>query len=452
MMNKSKIRPSFWVAGILASFLCALFVPSGTVWVPPEASVFEQDAQTPDEAGADGFETPLAEHTPLATPTPTISPAPTPSATPAPTLIPAPDKYKKLEKGDRGTTVAAIQERLALLGFFDGEINGKFTSKLQKSLKAFQTANALEANGVANEKTQRRLFLEGVQVASDGQYYGGVTKAPTGATPAPTPTFVKVTLPMDDFSTGTAPSAENLKGGVYEDPSISVVVTRETISGSVFFLADITVKDPSQLRTALGGTPRASARAKPSKIAARNRAVVAINGDFYPHRNGGFAVRQSQVLSKANSGKFDLLFIDRAGDFHIYKEAKKEAARKEMAEDTYQAFCFGPALIIDGEIQKIDNGYGFGEDYKNPRTAIGQVGPLHYMLLVVDGRTDYSEGVKTKTVAQYLFERGCTQAYNLDGGGSSCMYFGGRVINHMTNGGERSVPDIIYFASTAQNG
>ena len=105
MMNKSKIRPSFWVAGILASFLCALFVPSGTVWVPPEASVFEQDAQTPGEAGADGFETPLAEHTPLATPTPTISPAPTPSATPAPTLIPAPDKYKKLEKGDRATAV-----------------------------------------------------------------------------------------------------------------------------------------------------------------------------------------------------------------------------------------------------------------------------------------------------------------------------------------------------------
>ena len=41
----------------------------------------------------------------------------------------------------------------------------------------------------------------------------------------------------------------------------------------------------------------------------------------------------------------------------------------------------------------------------------------------------------------------CMVAYNLDGGGSSTMYFNGKVINNPTDGhssGERKVSDIIY--------
>ena len=45
-------------------------------------------------------------------------------------------------------------------------------------------------------------------------------------------------------------------------------------------------------------------------------------------------------------------------------------------------------------------------------------------------------------------EYNCTTAYNLDGGGSSTMYFNGEVINNPTSGGsigERSVSDIVYI-------
>jgi exopolysaccharide biosynthesis protein len=45
---------------------------------------------------------------------------------------------------------------------------------------------------------------------------------------------------------------------------------------------------------------------------------------------------------------------------------------------------------------------------------------------------------------------GCSEAYNLDGGGSTTMYFNGQVINNPTTTGrsikERSVSDIIYIA------
>ena len=43
-----------------------------------------------------------------------------------------------------------------------------------------------------------------------------------------------------------------------------------------------------------------------------------------------------------------------------------------------------------------------------------------------------------------MLEQGCVTAYNLDGGGSSTMYFNGEVINEPSNGGERGTSDILY--------
>ena len=55
-------------------------------------------------------------------------------------------------------------------------------------------------------------------------------------------------------------------------------------------------------------------------------------------------------------------------------------------------------------------------------------------------------GVQTCALPIYL---GCQVAYNLDGGGSSAMYFNGRIINQPSNGGERATSDILYIAQGA---
>ena len=84
----------------------------------------------------------------------------------------------------------------------------------------------------------------------------------------------------------------------------------------------------------------------------------------------------------------------------------------------------------------------------NPRTAIGIIDELHYVFVVSDGRTTESEGLSLYELAQVMKDLGCTVAYNLDGGGSSTMYFNGEVVNNPTSGmsdGERSVSDIIYI-------
>jgi exopolysaccharide biosynthesis protein len=85
----------------------------------------------------------------------------------------------------------------------------------------------------------------------------------------------------------------------------------------------------------------------------------------------------------------------------------------------------------------------------NPRTAIGVIDNLHYLFVVSDGRTSASEGLSLYQLANFMQSLNVKTAYNLDGGGSSTMYFNGTVINNPTTSGrhisERSVSDIVYI-------
>ena len=69
--------------------------------------------------------------------------------------------------------------------------------------------------------------------------------------------------------------------------------------------------------------------------------------------------------------------------------------------------------------------------------------------VVSDGRTEESEGLSLLELAEFMDRLGVETAYNLDGGGSSTMYFNGEIINNPTTSGrsiqERSVSDIVYI-------
>ena len=110
---------------------------------------------------------------------------------------------------------------------------------------------------------------------------------------------------------------------------------------------------------------------------------------------------------------------------------------------------FGPALVKDGQVSVTKNQEVGQATYSNPRTAIAIVDELHYLLVVSDGRTDRSEGLSLYQLAQFLQSKGAKTAYNLDGGGSSTMWFNGRVVNEPVNHGsevsERSISDIVYI-------
>ena len=120
-----------------------------------------------------------------------------------------------------------------------------------------------------------------------------------------------------------------------------------------------------------------------------------------------------------------------------------------LDEGVWQAFCFGPALIEDSQIAVTEDEEVGKAKASNPRTAIGIIDSNHFVFVVSDGRTSESEGLSLYELAEFMQSLGVTTAYNLDGGGSSTMYYNGQVINNPTSNGnrisERSVSDIVYI-------
>ena len=255
-------------------------------------------------------------------------------------------------------------------------------------------------------------------------------------------------LPLDFSPAPAADEAGYLSATEYRDDTLHVVLEDIERDNSVYHVAHVEIADPSQLRTALSGDPGEKVKIAPSLIAAANNAVVAVNGDGYLYRARGYIVRQGTVLRKSGSTDLDMLVIDTQGNFHALRKPTRASITEALATyDVAQWFTFGPVLVVDGRPQTVYNSYGFAPQDKSPRTAIGQVGDLSYVLVVVDGRQSQSRGVTHKKLAQFMADLGCTVAFNLDGGGSSTLIFHGGVYNSPSGGSERVTSDILYFAT-----
>lgn len=256
-------------------------------------------------------------------------------------------------------------------------------------------------------------------------------------------------LPVDD-TPGMLPNPAGFTENGYQDESLTVTMESFEVGDSMFHVARVKIAHPSQLRTALAGPYGTKKTNKTSTMAQNSLAVVAINGDYYTNREGGYITRQGETFRKRPSKSMDMLVIDSRGDFHVLVKSDPEkltALIKDTENPIMQAFTFGPGLVIDGVLQPMPEPYQFNIRRPEPRAAIGQIGPLEYMLVVVDGRRDDSPGATVEELANFMFEQGCTQAFNLDGGNSATMVFHDAFYSRKTENSERSVSDIIYFAS-----
>ncbi len=96
--------------------------------------------------------------------------------------------------------------------------------------------------------------------------------------------------------------------------------------------------------------------------------------------------------------------------------------------DAREAVGGGPMLILDGKRRVRPSGKE-SEKSRHPRTAVG-FNDTHLFLVVVDGRRPkVSRGMSHAELADFMDKLGCTSALNLDGGGSSTMWFDGKVVN-----------------------
>ncbi len=108
-----------------------------------------------------------------------------------------------------------------------------------------------------------------------------------------------------------------------------------------------------------------------------------------------------------------------------------------------------PVLIKDGEIRNTykEELIDINADERHPRTAIGITADKSLVLFVCEGRnmTEGVPGFTTGEVAQILKNYGCTDALNLDGGGSSLMLVNGKEMIKPSDGSQRSVASCVYI-------
>ena len=268
-------------------------------------------------------------------------------------------------------------------------------------------------------------------------------------------------LPID--LTGGAPCSAKYENDllVYEDPTIRVERTTRTKNKLVnreYYLADIVIKDPSQIRTAPSEpTTFISERRKQADIIARRvNAVYAMNGDycgdFHGNESSKYILRQGTVYRDTVDTRLDMLLIDEDGDLHILPSGPELADLDKTqinGKKVINALQFGPGLIIDGVPTEDDylmsskHSPQFADpDGRENRLCLAQVGPLHYKVIATRDGADMA--LFKKLVLDIVPD--CINAYILDGGGSTQLVFLGKKYNN-TNETMRKLSDIVYFAS-----
>ena len=102
----------------------------------------------------------------------------------------------------------------------------------------------------------------------------------------------------------------------------------------------------------------------------------------------------------------------------------------------------GPLLVKDGQVDITSAQEQIGVDVtgaKAPRTAVGILKNGNVMFAVLDGRQSHSKGMMLDEFARFLIGMEVVDAVNFDGGGSSELVIGGKIVNSPSDGRQRPV-------------
>ena len=186
---------------------------------------------------------------------------------------------------------------------------------------------------------------------------------------------------------------------------------------------------------------------KPTVLLEQHPAVFAVSDDMYGLRiqkvaGGktrydfpGVVIRSGIVMSSKTRNSAKKRAWPNMDTLAVYPDGSMKAfvcdaytPEEYLAQGAVHVFAFGPVLISDGKINEdvLDT-----KKYRTyePRVAIGMVEPWHYIIVATAGRpTSKYLGARMDWLAQTLYDLGCTEALNLDGGGTTCMAFRNQII------------------------
>ena len=233
----------------------------------------------------------------------------------------------------------------------------------------------------------------------------------------------------------------------YTDNTATITVYKEWYKNAWCYAAHLQFTDYTRFGTNCAYNSYGSYETT-SHAGSRLGAIVAINGDYASPNldyivvrggkivNGGSRATWVPAIYSKYNGKL-LSAWETGGTPGIAGANVTELVNAGLFTDS---FNFGPPILAGG------SNLGSGGS-RAQRTFIGTNGaPGDIWLVVSDGRYNDGEsaGLTYSEMASYLQSKGCTFGVPLDGGGSSTMYFNGKVLN-AARSGQRSVVDFVYF-------
>jgi exopolysaccharide biosynthesis protein len=312
--------------------------------------------------------------------------------------------------------------------------------RFRRAVVAGAVALTLSAGG-ATFWALDRFVVQHVEIADVSAYEASQigTSAGTGTTAGTT--------------AGSAVTTDTSYASDSSDITISTVTTGSGNSTVTYYVADVVLDDATTLQSAFANDSFGeNITGSTSTIAEANNAIFAINGDYYGFRDTGIVIRNGVVFR--DEGARQGLAFYRDGTAKVYDETTTTATQL-MADGVWNTLSFGPSLLdnaeVAGGIEDVEVDTNFGNHSiqgEQPRTAVGIIDENHLVFVVVDGRSPgYSAGVTMTGLAEIMQGLGATTAYNIDGGGSSTMYFNGGLVNNpLGENKERGTSDILYIA------
>ncbi|TDL38948.1 phosphodiester glycosidase family protein [Arthrobacter nitrophenolicus] len=320
--------------------------------------------------------------------------------------------------------------------------------RVRRAVIAGAVALTLSAGG-ATAWALDRFVIQHVEISDVSAYQASQSGTTTSAVQAGTSTSAAVTTD----TTSAAVTTDTTYSSESSDITISTVTTGSGDSTVTYYVADVVLGDATTLQSAFANDSFGeNITETTSTIAEANNAIFAINGDYYGFRDTGIVIRNGVVFR--DEGVRQGLAFYRDGTVKVYDETTTTAGQL-LAEGVWNTLSFGPSLLDNGEVAEgiedveVDTNFGnHSIQGEQPRTAVGVIDENHLVFVVVDGRSPgYSAGVTMTGLAEIMQGLGATTAYNIDGGGSSTMYFNGGLVNNpLGQNKERGTSDILYIA------
>ena len=161
--------------------------------------------------------------------------------------------------------------------------------------------------------------------------------------------------------------------------------------------------------------------------------LAKINMGFFDSKmeHGGLFMVNGQITSNHKS-KYIIMEYKKTGKIDIkslYNTPLIDQELKIMGENNHFSVGTSYSLVQDGKVNLAHSEYFAQSKSRSPRTLFGQTKDGRFIMAVTDGRINGSSGLTASQSADVMLKLGAIEAVNLDGGGSSTLYIGGKLMN-----------------------